>query len=379
MRTNNDIEKAIRTSELASKIVKRITESDDEVIMSEYPAELFNSKHESEISQKVYALDKDRVVARLLTDIRKRQKRQRLKILTLSTSVAAAVIAISFLVWQTPSEQVEMKPSKPIASTEIFEPTLILASGKQLSVEEVLAEQQVEGYTLQKDETGAISYERLPSQVEQETYNTMVVPAKYKSTVILSDGTEVTINACSSLKYPVVFNGDTREVEVNGEAYFKVKKMDKPFIVRNRGTKIKVYGTEFNVNEYNDDIEVVLVTGAVGVSAVDSNKEVMLKPNQKLVCSSDMKRNALTVVDAKKYLGWLSGDFDYRHRPLSELLRDLSRWYDIDFTATTNINNKVISFYAPRASELEDIFNLITRTVGLTFINEGGGEYRIVE
>ncbi len=111
-------------------------------------------------------------------------------------------------------------------------------------------------------------------------YNTLITPRGGEYTLFLSDGTEVILNSGSKLKYPVVFNHNNREVELEGEAFFRVTKSKKsPFIVKTNDVNVTVYGTVFNVSAYNNEnlIQTTLIEGSVGVSLNDSQSESEVK------------------------------------------------------------------------------------------------------
>ena len=161
-----------------------------------------------------------------------------------------------------------------------------------------------------------------------DEYNELIIPKGGEFTLTLSDGTKVWLNSQSKIKYPVIFNNITREVYLEGEAYFEVSKnKEKPFLVQVDDMSVKVYGTEFNVNTYNK-IETVLVTGSVGMN--QGGKEVLLKPNQKGVFDQVSGKITVEDVDVLAYVSWKNGDFIFRNESLNSIMDKLSRWYGLE-------------------------------------------------
>ena len=149
----------------------------------------------------------------------------------------------------------------------------------------------------------------------------------------LSDGTRVWLNSGSKLAYSANFNHKERKVHIEGEAYFDVShNKQKPFIVEAGQLEIKVLGTEFNVSAYKDDhlIETTLVNGSIELTEANSGKTVKLAPKQNL--RVDKKINKMTVknVNPELYSSWKDGKLIFENEPFNDLIRKLSRWYNVD-------------------------------------------------
>ena len=146
----------------------------------------------------------------------------------------------------------------------------------------------------------------------------------------LEDGTRVHLNYGSRLVYPIHFGGDTREVELQGEAYFFVAKdKDRPFIVHTPNGDVKQYGTEFNINT-RDEIgvtRIVLVNGSIGVTA-KGGKEFMMKPNDMAILQPGETEPMVSQVDITPYIAWNIGTFVFEDCTLEQLMRVLSHWYN---------------------------------------------------
>ncbi|AWW32711.1 anti-sigma factor [Echinicola strongylocentroti] len=179
------------------------------------------------------------------------------------------------------------------------------------------------------DYSGAYSGEEL-------VYNTLNVPNGKTIQVILSDGSKVNLNAGSSLRYPVNFSAsESREVFLTGEAYFSVaKNKEKAFLVHTQGVEVKVYGTAFNVSSYkeNEDVEVVLIEGAVGLQKEGGKQEdeVRLIPGQRGAYNSTDKNIQVDEVNTGIYTAWLKGELIFRDQTFNQILKKLERNYNID-------------------------------------------------
>ena len=135
----------------------------------------------------------------------------------------------------------------------------------------------------------AIAQAQKSADGEQTAPNTLSTPRGGEFKITLEDGTEVWLNAETTLRYPETFDGDERRVEVSGEAYFKVaKNAEKPFYVVSGGQEVRVLGTEFNVHAYQDEptIFTTLVEGSISLKPVEGNRsELMLTPGNQAVFS----------------------------------------------------------------------------------------------
>ena len=163
---------------------------------------------------------------------------------------------------------------------------------------------------------------------QEVEYNVLTTSKQGNIKVVLYDGSLVWLNAGSELRYPNTFVENQRVVYLKGEAYFEVSKnKEKPFLVQVDDMSVKVYGTEFNVNTYNN-IETVLVTGSVSMN--QGGKEVLLKPNQKGVFDQVSGKITVEDVDVLAYVSWKNGDFIFRNESLNSIMDKLSRWYGLE-------------------------------------------------
>lgn len=174
--------------------------------------------------------------------------------------------------------------------------------------------------------------EAIPAEATSEeiVYNKIDIPRGGEYKLRLSDGSMVHLNSLSSLRYPVRFSGEVREVELTGEAFFEVSKSQTPFIVKTKGVDIRVLGTTFNVSAYpeNQYTQATLVTGSVRVDTKEGG-QIMLKPSQQAELDNRSHELVVRQVDVTFYTSWVSGKIYFKDERLEDIMNTLSRWYDI--------------------------------------------------
>jgi ferric-dicitrate binding protein FerR (iron transport regulator) len=183
-----------------------------------------------------------------------------------------------------------------------------------------------------------LSYNKIDSidnPINVTEYHTLITPRGGEYTLVLSDGTEVTLNSGSKLKYPVVFNNNSREVALEGEAFFKVTKSRKtPFIVKADNINVTVYGTVFNVSAYNNEsiVQTTLIEGSIGVS-INSRieSEAKVKPGQQHIYNKDNGNTETKEVNTEQFIAWTRGMFVFQDEPIENILKAMSRWYNFDY------------------------------------------------
>ncbi len=161
-------------------------------------------------------------------------------------------------------------------------------------------------------------------------YNTIETPVGGKFQLNLADGSKVWLNSASSLRFPVVFTDDTREVELKGEAYFEVSKdIHKKFSVRSGNQTVEVLGTYFNINAYSDEptITTTLIEGQVRVIELNTKESQILKPGEQ----SKVDRNIRIqrTPDTQIEVAWKDGYFNFDNAGIETVMRQLGRWYGV--------------------------------------------------
>ena len=167
--------------------------------------------------------------------------------------------------------------------------------------------------------------------VQDITTNTLYVPAGQRAQLTLQDGTEVWLNARSTLKYPSNFSKKSREVEISGEAFFDVAKDTKrPFIVSTQHIDMQVLGTQFNVYSYPEAgyIQTDLVEGSLMVYSKESPQaSVTLKANEEIVVK-DGKMYLKEIQNSDHFL-WKNGIYTFDNESLLDIIEKLQLYYDV--------------------------------------------------
>ncbi|MCR6722586.1 MAG: DUF4974 domain-containing protein [Chitinophagaceae bacterium] len=199
---------------------------------------------------------------------------------------------------------------------------------------------------------GQLVYDGANDEAIAVGYNSMATPKGRQFKMVLPDGTKVWLNAASSIRYPILFTGDERNVEITGEAYFEVAhNKSKPFHVKTSdGTDVEVLGTHFNINSYDNEesINTTLLEGSVRVTSKAGN--IVLQPGQQAQSNANGIISLKRTVNIDQVMAWKNGIFDFQDATLEEVMRQLERWYDIDVTYEKNIPK--LEFYGKMGKDL---------------------------
>jgi ferric-dicitrate binding protein FerR (iron transport regulator) len=244
-------------------------------------------------------------------------------------------------------------PSKPAATSSAKELTrqtrkdlapggnravLTLGDGSTIVLDNakngILAQQ---GNTKVLKLNGKLSYNPGNARHDETVYNTISTPRGGQYQIELPDGSQVWLNAVSSIRFPAAFAGNERKVEITGEAYFEVaKNAAMPFKVviatpSENGTEIEVTGTRFNIMAYNDEaaVKTTLLEGSVKIN--QESKAVPLKPGQQARWH-DKSIKIIDHVDTEEAVAWKNGYFQFASASLQQVMRQIARWYDVDIS-----------------------------------------------
>lgn len=201
--------------------------------------------------------------------------------------------------------------------------------------------------------------------------NTLEVPSKLDYKVRLSDGTEVWLNSMSTLRFPFSFTGSTREVEVNGEAYFNVAAdAEKPFIVHTPEGKVQVLGTTFNVNAYEPGHMITsLVDGAVKTS--NSGKDVVLRPGQEAIWDEG-RETRVQKFEPTETLAWMEGVVYFKGADFSMIATALDRWYDLELRVDRpELNSLRFHVQLDKHKPIGDFMEILRVSKGFQYRVEG--------
>lgn len=257
---------------------------------------------------------------------------------------------------------------------------------------------------------GQLIYHNNSSNITTASYNTISTPRARQFKIALPDGSQVWLNAASTLRYPTVFTGSERKVFVTGEAYFEIKKLpltgkagNMPFKVSIEAAsgaalgEVEVLGTHFNINAYDDEeaVRTTLLEGKVRVSksvplqsgsnqqsAMEAGRAVVLKPGEQAVLAAansptsrgfTIDHSPLTIhhsPDLEQVVAWKNGVFNFQDATLEQVMRQLARWYDIEVVYEKGIPEIEFEGEMNRQNELTSVLHSLER-LGVHFKIQG--------
>jgi len=190
--------------------------------------------------------------------------------------------------------------------------------------------------------------------------NTVSTPRGGQYQLVLNDGTKVWLNSASSVSFPAVFTGNTRDVEITGEAYFEVaKNPSKPFRVKTNRVLVEVLGTHFNVMAYNDEnaVKTTLLEGAVKIS--NSENASVLKPGQQASLNQNGQIKVINDPDAENSVAWKDGLFQFTDAGIESIMRQVARWYDVSVSFEGKIPEREFTGRISRNVKASELLNML--------------------
>jgi transmembrane sensor len=272
-----------------------------------------------------------------------------------------------FFLIHRPSKSTEVAEvlNNDVKAPQSNKAVITLANGKKVFLDSVgngaLAIQG--NVKLVKFANGKIAYEHHSGEISTKMeYNTLSNPRGSKViNMVLSDGSKVWLDVGSSITYPVAFSENERKVFITGEAYFEVAHdASKPFFVNSGSMNIRVLGTHFNVNAFEDDgpdIKVTLLEGKVKVN--NKNAKGLLKPGEQAVVSNKIK--ILDDVDLDEVMGWKNGYFEFNNSSLQNVLNQVSRWYNVAVVYQGNNKPRQFMGEIQRDLNLSEILKILEK------------------
>ncbi len=336
--------------------------------------QLYESEMNTEyIVQKSHEVARVNIVNGYMNVLLKRKRNVRVRRVRRIVSIAAGVVLplLAVVLWYGTRERIE-DVSEQVASVIRHggvKAELVLADGTTRilgsEVTDSLLVQQGANIVVQNQ---GVSY-RVDSSVVEERYNTLRVPRGGEYSITLSDGTIVYLNSESELRYPVNFVGRDRRVYLSGEAYFDVVQDEAhPFIVDMGNSSVRVLGTSFNVRAYADEDEVLttLVQGTVKFSA--GKESVTLEPGKQAVLGKSESIETREV-DTYLYTAWKEGVFAFKKQRLEEIMKVVSRWYDVNIF-WENVSQKEVTFTGKmkRYDDFSKIVEILEMTGNTEFV-----------
>lgn len=298
-------------------------------------------------------------------------------------TAAAAVAAIVFGLWFYHHENIlspKASPKHEIVRNDIapgrIGATLTLANGKQIILSDAnngeLAKQA--GVVISKSAEGQLIYEMDGSATQHLSGMTNRLSTAKGETyqIKLPDGTMVWLNAASTLSFSTNLRDkghkDQRRVGLIGEAYFEVAKDNmRPFVVKTNKQEVEVLGTHFNISAYPDELDTktTLIEGAVRL-----NHSTVLKPGEQAVLKESGKISILKT-DPTEAIAWKNGYFIFRNESLTDIMKKISRWYDVDIIYKGDISQLEFGAVISRNRNVTEVFKKLELTGSVHFRIEG--------
>ena len=219
-----------------------------------------------------------------------------------------------------------------------------------------------------------LELQKRPDKSRREArINKLTTPRGGEFKILLEDSTVVYLNAESQLVYPETFGQHERRVKVKGEAYFEVAKDSlRPFYVETEAQVVRVYGTEFNIQDYTDDgcAYTTLVEGSIALQPPggQSQAELVLTPGHQAVFTKADHSTAVHSVDTEAITSWHKGRFVFEEQTLEQIMRTLARWYKFDYKfEKPSLARTIFKGSAPRYAKLSAVLSILEKSGGLTF------------
>jgi transmembrane sensor len=302
--------------------------------------------------------------------------------IAIAASILIAVVSVYFIFYAKDSTE-ELRLAALDAGIKPGEnkAILTLANGVKVVLNNTKAGELVKqsGISVRKSSNGTIVFQVTKGldaeQNAEASWNTLETPKGGQYQIILSDGSEVWLNAFSTLRFPTVFSPKQREVEVTGEAYFRISKhtigqssTPQPFVVNTNKQKIKVLGTQFNVNSYQDEqtVTTTLLEGSIAVSPFQKDlskkvETVLLKPGQQSELGNSGTFEVNTV-DVREAIDWQKGYFAFHNEDVYQIMRKVARWYDIQVIYESSLPKDKLGGTLSRYQDVSKIFDVMQRT-----------------
>lgn len=226
---------------------------------------------------------------------------------------------------------------------------------------------------IKKTGDGRLEYIRAENEATTVRFNTLRTPMGGEFQLVLPDGTKVWLNSGTSLRFPTAFTGSERVVELNGEAYFAVKKNTKmPFhVLTSNNMDVKVLGTEFNVMAYDNEkmINTTLIEGSVEVQK--DSKMLKLNPGEEVVLNKVSGNMKIGEADIEQATAWKEGQFVFVNENIESIMRKVSRWYNVDVEYKGNLRNKDFVGTISRKKNVSELLKMLELTGAVHFGIEG--------
>ncbi|MBC9934146.1 FecR family protein [Chitinophaga qingshengii] len=318
----------------------------------------------------------DRIEARLLQEIRRRKvvpmrPRYRWWGAAAAVAVLLSATAIFYTTRQQPAPKLARLHVTPVGLPGNQQAQLTLSDGSVITLDSTGRQVIQQGNVQVQQYNGQLLYPLTAGPSSVVSYNLLAVPRGGQFNVVLPDGSRVWLNAASRLRYPTAFPAGNRTVEIQGQAYFDIKQIPgQPFIVKVNNMEVQVLGTSFDIMAYSDEpaTRTTLVEGAVKVKYGDNEKQ--LRPGQAAAVDNTTGALSVQTVDLREATAWRTDHFNFENTSLASILRQLSRWYDVEADYQSIPADYRFGGYISRSKPLQEVLPML-ETDSLKFKLEG--------
>ncbi|WP_405609429.1 FecR family protein [Polaribacter sp. Asnod1-A03] len=311
------------------------------------------------------------------------RRSRRNKGLAMSLAFSLVFLIGGFLYYQNqPTNSITdfVNASKPIDFSKANEVVLVLGDGENLKIDK-------KDSNINYSKTGNKLTIGGDTEIEQETtrnskiaYNTLIIPYGKRSKINLSDGTIVWLNSGSKLIYPVAFNGDRRELYLEGEAIFDVAHdKNHPFIVMSKDQEVKVLGTVFGVTSYPEEgvINTVLKSGSVQINYHNDpelhhySDKIKITPGTKATYNKESKSIISEKVNVNNYFSWRDGFLIFKNNDLHYVMNRIARYYNLKIDIKNEeLAKEKFSGYLDLNENIDKVVKNISASTNMKYIIE---------
>lgn len=346
---------------------------EEEQLINQWYAQLGNSE---EISDDKVLNIVDKIDARLsqsgILDLEQKRKILRLPKWSIVAAAASVILVIGFFLLKMDAINPTPKQLADVAAPSSSNSVIILENNTAYDLDNLKTNDTLngEGYFITRSTSGEIVYSAIDKE-NKTIYNTVRTNAGGISSLILSDGSKVWLNAKSELRYPINFGNQNREVALQGEAYFEIEKdVNKPFFIRSNNHTIKVLGTKFNVQNLEHGYVSTLLEGKIAITDTKTelgetsnlNFPILLQPYQ-----AYDGQQVTDEPDAYKVLDWKEGYFDFSDMTLEQACKKMEPWYNVSFVISSALKNKRIYGQISKNKSLRQVLILIEKIQPISY------------
>jgi ferric-dicitrate binding protein FerR (iron transport regulator) len=348
--------------------------SEQEIQMLEAYYDLFEPKANAldELSPQQKLALKQQISINITEKLHSKSKTKSLVFTKKWWSVAAILLAVFAVGISIYHAKKDLSQNPKLMASTVIKPggnqaILTLADGSTIGLndKETGSVIHANGVKVIKNGDGQVSYQTTAEA--KPSINMIATPRGGQYHLVLADGTKVWLNAASSIKFPTYFSGDSRTVFITGEVYFEVAK-DKtmPFLVHTPKQVVEVLGTHFNINSYDDEPKetTTLLEGSVKVSTLantglQKGQSKYLTPGQEAILANNGSTISINDADVEAAVAWKNGYFKFDKADIQLVMRQISRWYNVDVKYEGEISNDLFVGKIKRAEDIRGVLRIL--------------------